>query len=97
MFSLIQILEMVQYGAFPLLGAFPLPKRLQTLPRDLKNLGCVVKVKFVKSCDLLLLEGNRRPVCTNQTRAASQEDGGHGRRRGLRTLVVRGRLGGAAP
>jgi hypothetical protein len=26
----------------------------------------VVKVKFVKSCDFLLLEGNRRAVCTNQ-------------------------------
>ena len=33
---------MVQYGA----AYFPFPKRLQTLPRDLKNLGCVVKVKI---------------------------------------------------
>ena len=40
--------------------------RFSGFPRDLKNLGCVVKVKFVKGCDFLLLEGNRRPVCTNQ-------------------------------
>jgi hypothetical protein len=33
----------------------------------------VVKVKFVKSCDFLLLEGNRRPVCTNQSRAAQPD------------------------
>ena len=33
---------MVQYGA----AYFPFPKRLQTLPRELKNLGCVVEVKI---------------------------------------------------